>query len=789
VDTSSGSSSSSSSLRRRRAPGTPSEAILRELEQRGVARPVADAARQSDDDLEQLDDARLAACALTLRHTAIEAAMADRSIDLVEHMWRSVSAHAAARAPRLLDTVRLLYRHAFSSREIATALWLALDGDDGAPPRLLVTEEMEANPCLLSEVYHIPFATVNRVATQHHWWTPGSVPQLRSYLDTHFAQARGATLLPWHHPHVHGAAAACGCQDDAAARARLRTSLAQLRSEIEAIGVTTGYASQRLLRAEQMNSRVGQLNPSQRASDEGENVVSAVVRGWRAPSRQLPASVVARLAEEQLAAVQRFAALGVMIVQGGAGSGKTEVGLAIAAQYDHVQWAAPTHAAKRNARTRWAARRSAFVPDNDASSPHVLEFHTLHALCGKLEFEASGDGGGGGGGGGDDARRVSRSDVIIADEASMIDAPLMAALLRHALRCRIKVLLLGDVNQLMPVGPGAPFQEFQTCEAVPMQVLVQNHRVHGKAIPELARRISAREDLFWTWDLPGTIAEIAEIADDAKQSITFHEADTDAAALAAMRRIVCDLQQQGVVPAAEADARAQASRATAAATLRVIAPGREHAATYARVVRDIYRGEVVAASASSSASSSSSSALRMRTGDVVLFSSNREFYRNGDLGIVQSITPATAPRGGTRRGAAAREATYRVRIIDTDARMHATTSYPESSAANRNIRLEGPGLVALPTRSAQYELTLAYATTVHKSQGQEADHVIVMLPATTSRPLRNFKLTYTAVTRARQHVYLIGPARGVGECMRNRESASPTALSQLLAHARRVARH
>ena len=45
--------------------------------------------------------------------------------------------------------------------------------------------------------------------------------------------------------------------------------------------------------------------------------------------------------------------------------------------------------------------------------------------------------------------------------------------------------------------------------------------------------------------------------------------------------------------------------------------------------------------------------------------------------------------------------------------------------------------------------------TIHKSQGSEFDHVVVVLPPAASR-LASRELLYTAVTRARRHVTIIG---------------------------------
>lgn len=54
------------------------------------------------------------------------------------------------------------------------------------------------------------------------------------------------------------------------------------------------------------------------------------------------------------------------------------------------------------------------------------------------------------------------------------------------------------------------------------------------------------------------------------------------------------------------------------------------------------------------------------------------------------------------------------------------------------------------------ELELAYAMTVHKSQGSEFDAVIVALPAGIGRRLLTRNILYTAITRAKKLLVLVG---------------------------------
>jgi exodeoxyribonuclease V alpha subunit len=67
------------------------------------------------------------------------------------------------------------------------------------------------------------------------------------------------------------------------------------------------------------------------------------------------------------------------------------------------------------------------------------------------------------------------------------------------------------------------------------------------------------------------------------------------------------------------------------------------------------------------------------------------------------------------------------------------------------------------------ELVLAYATTIHKSQGSE--YPAVVIPLTTQRyPMLRRNLLYTGVTRGRRLVVIVGQRRAIGIAVRGGQS-------------------
>ena len=99
---------------------------------------------------------------------------------------------------------------------------------------------------------------------------------------------------------------------------------------------------------------------------------------------------------------------------------------------------------------------------------------------------------------------------------------------------------------------------------------------------------------------------------------------------------------------------------------------------------------------------------------------------------------------------------------------------------------EGSMTIRFDDRTMEYpfdnldELELAYAITVHKSQGSE--YPVVIIPAFSApRMLMTRNLLYTAVTRARRMVIMVGRSESIAEMVENaRQSMRYTGLAKAL---------
>ena len=320
-------------------------------------------------------------------------------------------------------------------------------------------------------------------------------------------------------------------------------------------------------------------------------------------------------------------------------------------------------------------------------------------------------------------KNLLKCDVVILDEMSMVDVRLFQALIA-ALRYSCRIIMVGDADQLPSVGPGNILGEVIRSGLVPTVCLNEIFRQAAQSlIVENAHHIISGEPL-----------KKGGKTDD----FFFLESDGDAA-----QKLVCDLVTtrlprsyqfdpvkdiQVLCPTKLGPTGTQALNVELQALLNPPQKGRPELQSAARVFRV---GDKV---------------MQVRNNYEITWQriggEQGVGAYNGDIGIVESIDPRS-----------------RSMVVRMDDRR---LVYP---AENLN------------------ELEIAYAITVHKSQGSEFPAVI--LPAAQVPPRLCYRnLFYTGVTRGRKLCIVVGRRDVVNRMMSNvRQNLRYSGLAALLAEA------
>jgi exodeoxyribonuclease V alpha subunit len=396
-----------------------------------------------------------------------------------------------------------------------------------------------------------------------------------------------------------------------------------------------------------------------------------------APARRLEgvdAAIVAfesrarvELAPEQRGAVEAAALRQVLVVTGGPGVGKTTIVRAILAVLARAQVVA-----RLAAPTGRAAKRMSEATGAEATTLHrLLEFEPKTATFKR------------------DRTRPIEAGAVVVDEASMLDLP-MADALTQAIAPGTRLILVGDVDQLPSVGPGAVLRDIIASQQLPCIVLRQIFRQAARSlIVTNAHRINDGEPPLTP--APGADADFFVV----ERRDPEHARDT------ILELVTTRIPQRfGLDPARDIQVLTPMNRGPAGA---------------------IALNEALQAALNPRGDMLVRGARTYRVGDKVMQLRNdydRNIF-NGDVGFVTSIDPE--------------ETTLVVRFDEKD------------------VTFDGSDLD---------DLVLAYACTVHKSQGSEYPAVVLPL-LTTHFVMLSKNLLYTAVTRGKRLVVLVCDPRAL----------------------------
>ena len=384
--------------------------------------------------------------------------------------------------------------------------------------------------------------------------------------------------------------------------------------------------------------------------------------------------------DEQLEAIKYSSLKSFLIITGGPGTGKTTIMRAIVELYrivnrlsldsllDKVVLLAPTgRAAKRMSETSLVK----------ASTIH--RFLKWQKETNKFQVNEY---------------NKSKAELVIIDEASMVDTYLMASLLK-GLSANCKIILVGDDHQLPSVGPGQILRDLIKSEKLPTIELKELYR-QGKDSNILTLAYDIRdkklnkevfnqdEDLTFIECSDNKILEnIMEIANTYKD-LTYK----DFQILAPMYKTHIGIDAINN-------------------SIQELFNPHEKSKKEIKVVDTIFR-----------------------EGDKVIQLTNMpdENVYNGDIGIIERIV--TAPK--------------------------------------KEIYIDFDGNVVKYTPTNFSNFRLAYSISIHKSQGSEFDVVIIPITKIYNKMLYQ-KLIYTAITRCKKKLYLVGDIEALNYAIKNKK--------------------
>lgn len=304
------------------------------------------------------------------------------------------------------------------------------------------------------------------------------------------------------------------------------------------------------------------------------------------------------------------------------------------------------------------------------------------------------------------------ADVIIIDEMSMVDIYLMYSLLK-AITVGTRLILVGDVNQLPSVGPGKVLKD-----------IISSEKFNVVRLSEIFRQ-AAESDI---------ITNAHKI--NAGQSIRLDNKSKDFFMLS----MSSSIQIQRALVSLIAEKLPPYVNATKY-DIQVLTPSRKGELGVENLNKILQQY----------INPPSTDKRERQWGEVIFRENDKVMQIKNDYQIEWKIV--------TKKGLTIKEGSG---VFNGDCGIIREIN---EFAGTVTVEFDEGKLVEY-TGATLEELELAYAITIHKSQGSEYPAVIIPL-LNAPKPLLNRNLLYTAVTRARKCVTIVGSENSVNEMIQN----------------------
>lgn len=303
--------------------------------------------------------------------------------------------------------------------------------------------------------------------------------------------------------------------------------------------------------------------------------------------------------------------------------------------------------------------------------------------------------------------KLPKDATVILDECSMIGVELLADFLDavNSSSAPLKrLLLVGDDDQLPSISPGSVLQDGIASKTIPTVKLTQLMRQLPNS--HIARNAAAiRAGASLTFPPPGS-----------SEDFYFSAPTSPSFVIDVLKNRMGNLQRPG------------GDKYSLLSDVQVLSP--------------VYKGEwgcdnfnnllqkLLNPAGPGKAEIKTSSGSSLRVGDKILISKNNPKLgiANGDVGLLKSIS--------------------------TKGQAHTLLVEIESQT------------ISIPPEFFDH-VQLAYCITIHKAQGSEAPMIVALFPRSVPPMMRQRNLLYTALTRAREKLWLVADKGTIRECIDN----------------------
>ena len=312
-------------------------------------------------------------------------------------------------------------------------------------------------------------------------------------------------------------------------------------------------------------------------------------------------------------------------------------------------------------------------------------------------------------------QHIEEIDYIIIDEMSMVNIEDLEQLLAICDGYNVSILLVGDFDQLPPIGAGNPLKDIIESGCIPIYKLTQNFRSRSSDIPSFLHLMNQNYATFKNKTTSNYVF--------GKHHHNIHTLFSDNY-IDILTDILLDLKKKGYRPFSNLDE---------SNTFQIITP----------INSTINDGNIIELVRTIFYNNNETGFNNYVDNDIIILKKNTKLFKNGDYARLISLDKYRY--------------TCRIKLLDdylSKIDIHKLMKEVNKSNDDDNdheIHLYENGEIEVPLDF----IKPSYCVTIHSSQGLSFDKVITIYDKNNGSFI-NKNMNYTAISRAREDVYLLG---------------------------------